>query len=307
MLELSILGFLHEEPLHGYELKARIQALSGHIRPVSDGALYPAISRLVKAGLVEQRTEPGTGAAPRRVLSLTEAGRDELHARLGHPKEAEITDGQRFFTLLAFLHHLPDRAAQAAVLRRRQAFLDVPASFFYRDGEPVRAERAPSLFRQGMLRIARATGAEEKKWLAEAIGELEGAAVLIDTVAWVRIEGGRILCARPRGKDVFYIPGGKREGAESDVETLVREIREELTVRIDPETAAHAGTYEAGGPGLPDGAVVRMACYTAEFTGELRASSEIEDVAWFSYADRDRVPPVDQQLFDDLKAAGDLV
>jgi len=174
MLELSILGFLFEEPLHGYELKARIHGLSGHIRPVSDGALYPAISRLVKAGLVEQRTEPGSGAAPRRTLSLTEAGRTELLARLRQPKEAEITDGQRFFTLLAFLHHLPDPTEQAAVLRRRQAFLDTPASFFYRDGEPVRAEEAPSIFRQGMLRIARATGTEEKKWLAEAIGSLEG-------------------------------------------------------------------------------------------------------------------------------------
>ncbi len=56
----------------------------------------------------------------------------------------------------------------------RQAFLNIPASFFYRDGEPVRAEESPSLFRQGMLRIARATGTEEKKWLAEAIGSLEG-------------------------------------------------------------------------------------------------------------------------------------
>ncbi len=34
-------------------------------------------------------------------------------------------------------------------------------SFFYSDGEPVRAEEAPGLFRQGMLRIARATGAEQ--------------------------------------------------------------------------------------------------------------------------------------------------
>ncbi|MEU7295036.1 PadR family transcriptional regulator [Streptomyces exfoliatus] len=174
MLELSILGFLYEEPLHGYELKARIQGLSGHIRPVSDGALYPAITRLVKAGLVEQHTEPGSGAAPRRILSLTESGRADLQARLRHPKDVEITDGQRFFTVLSFLRHLPDRAEQAAVLRRRQIFLDTPASFFYRDGEPVRAEEAPDLFRQGMLRIARATGAEEKKWLAEAITALEG-------------------------------------------------------------------------------------------------------------------------------------
>ncbi|MGW4531674.1 NUDIX hydrolase [Nocardia sp. NPDC004340] len=123
---------------------------------------------------------------------------------------------------------------------------------------------------------------------------------LIDTVAWVRIEGGRILCARPSGKDVFYIPGGKREGDETDLQTLVREIREELTVEITTETVAHVGTYEAL---IPD-AVVRMACYTAEYSGDIAVSSEIEEIAWFSYADRPHVPPVDQLLFDDLHADG---
>ncbi|WP_037906393.1 PadR family transcriptional regulator [Actinacidiphila yeochonensis] len=173
MLELSVLGFLHEEPLHGYELKARIQALNGHIRPVSDGALYPAITRLAKAGLVEQHTEPGSGAANRRIVSLTPAGRAELLSRLRDPKDVEISDGQRFFALLAFLRHLPDPAGQAAVLRRRQAFLETPASFFYRDGEPVSAEEVPDLFRQGMLRVARATAAAERAWLAESIARLD--------------------------------------------------------------------------------------------------------------------------------------
>jgi 8-oxo-dGTP diphosphatase len=131
--------------------------------------------------------------------------------------------------------------------------------------------------------------------------------VLIDTVAWVRIQNGRILCARPRGKDVFYIPGGKREEAESDRETLLREIEEELTILLNPQTAVHVGTYEAAAPGLPDGTVVRMTCYIAEYQGELVPSNEIEEIAWFSYADRDLVPPVDQLLFDDLKAAGELL
>ncbi len=130
--------------------------------------------------------------------------------------------------------------------------------------------------------------------------------MLIDTVAWVRVEDGRVLCARPRGKDVFYVPGGKREGAESDLQTLVREIHEELAVRLDPRTAVHVGTYEAAGPGLPDGTVVRMACYTATHHGEPTPSSEIEELAWFGYADRDRVPPVDRLLFADLRAAGQL-
>ncbi|QKW08944.1 NUDIX domain-containing protein [Streptomyces sp. NA04227] len=132
-------------------------------------------------------------------------------------------------------------------------------------------------------------------------------AKLIDTVAWVRIEGGRILCARPRGKDVFYIPGGKREGTETDLQTLLREIEEELTVLLDPETVSHVGTYEAREPGGPQGGLlVRMSCYTGAYRGELAPSSEIDEMAWFSYADRDRVPLVDQLLFDDLRAAGQL-
>ncbi|WP_194813604.1 NUDIX domain-containing protein [Nocardia sp. XZ_19_385] len=125
---------------------------------------------------------------------------------------------------------------------------------------------------------------------------------LIDTVAWVRIEDGRILCARPRGKDVFYIPGGKREGTETDLQTLLREIEEELTVALLPDTVAHVGTYEAADNGL----LVRMSCYTADYRGTLAASSEIDALAWFAYADRELVPPVDQLLFDDLVAAGQL-
>ena len=127
--------------------------------------------------------------------------------------------------------------------------------------------------------------------------------MFVDTVAWVRLENGRILCARPHGKDIFYIPGGKREGAESDLQTLLREITEELAVELRPETVAHVGTYEAG---QADGAMVRMSCYSGDYTGTLTASGEIDELAWFGYADRPRVPPVDQLLFDDLRAAGKL-
>jgi 8-oxo-dGTP diphosphatase len=126
---------------------------------------------------------------------------------------------------------------------------------------------------------------------------------MLDTVAWVHVRHGRILTARPRGKDIFYIPGGKREGGETDLQTLLRETAEELTVALAPETVAHVGTYQAR---HPDGTVVRMSCYTAGYSGTLAPSSEIDELAWFRYADRRLVPPVDQQLFDDLKAAGEL-
>ncbi|GAA3857948.1 NUDIX hydrolase [Streptomyces sedi] len=128
----------------------------------------------------------------------------------------------------------------------------------------------------------------------------------IDTVAWVHLEGGKLLGARSKGKDVFYIPGGKRAPGESDLETLSREVREELTVTIDPATARHVGTYTAQAHGHPEGTLVTMACYTADYAGTLTASSEIEEIAWLTLADRERTAPVDHAVLDDLAAAGRL-
>ncbi|HEU5027008.1 MAG TPA: NUDIX domain-containing protein [Spirillospora sp.] len=129
---------------------------------------------------------------------------------------------------------------------------------------------------------------------------------MIDKIAWILLDGGRILSTRSRGKDVYYLPGGKREPGESDGQTLVREVREELAVDVLPDTVAHLGTWEAQAHGHAGGVTVRMTCYTAEYSGTPAPSSEIEEVAWLGYADRGRVSPVDQLIFDDLHAAGRL-
>ncbi|KIL40913.1 DNA mismatch repair protein MutT [Gordoniibacillus kamchatkensis] len=126
-------------------------------------------------------------------------------------------------------------------------------------------------------------------------------ATIIDKIAWIYIVEGRILCARSKGNDTYYIPGGKREPGETDIDTLVREIEEELSVRIKPETAAPLGTFEAGAHGKPEGVVVKMACYFADFEGELRPASEIEELAWLTYKDRDRISPVSRLIFEQLR------
>lgn len=123
---------------------------------------------------------------------------------------------------------------------------------------------------------------------------------IIDKIAWINIVNGRILSARSKGKDIYYLPGGKREPGETDIDTLLREIEEELSVRIKPESISYFGTFEAGAHGKSEGVLVKMACYSAEFDGELRPASEIDELAWLSYKDRDRVSPVSQILFEKL-------
>ncbi|GAA5076679.1 PadR family transcriptional regulator [Nocardia iowensis] len=172
MVDLAILGFLSEEPLHGYELRVRIARLSGHVDTISHGTLYPAIKRMETAGLLTRTSQPGAAAAPRHVLALTDAGRAELREWLRDPPAPFITDENRWFALLAFLRYLPDRAAQAAVLRRRLTFLEQPSSFFYDGDRPLAAEDIDDPFRRGVLRIARATSKAEMTWLTETLDEL---------------------------------------------------------------------------------------------------------------------------------------
>jgi 8-oxo-dGTP pyrophosphatase MutT (NUDIX family) len=127
---------------------------------------------------------------------------------------------------------------------------------------------------------------------------------VIDKIAWLHLVDGRILSTRSRGKQAYYLPGGKREPGETDAQTLVREIREEVTVSIDEPTIRPAGVFEAQADGKASGVVVRMTCFTAGYTGTLAASSEIEEIAWLGYADRDRVSAVDKLIFDHLHESG---
>jgi 8-oxo-dGTP pyrophosphatase MutT (NUDIX family) len=138
------------------------------------------------------------------------------------------------------------------------------------------------------------------------IGFLRGTVMLIDKVALLHWQDGKILSSRSKGKDSWYLPGGKREGSESDVETLIREIQEELSVSVDPETAVYYGTFEAQAHGKAEGITVRMTCYTAGFSGTPFPSHEIEELKWLTYQDKDVVSPVDKLIFDDLHMKGYL-
>lgn len=129
----------------------------------------------------------------------------------------------------------------------------------------------------------------------------------IDKIAYIRVENGKILSTKSKGRSKYYIPGGKRENNETDDETLIREIREELNVSIILATINYFGTFKAQADSHNAGIVVKMTCYTAEYEGNLEPYSEIEEIKWLSYADRENVSEVDKLIFDFLKEKGELL
>ncbi|MCK0116005.1 DNA-binding PadR family transcriptional regulator [Isoptericola sp. CG 20/1183] len=64
VLETAILGLLSSAPLHGYELRKRLNLLLGSFRAFSYGTLYPALKSLVARGLIET-VDPDPEALPR--------------------------------------------------------------------------------------------------------------------------------------------------------------------------------------------------------------------------------------------------
>lgn len=122
----------------------------------------------------------------------------------------------------------------------------------------------------------------------------------IDKIAFIYLKNGKILSTLSKGKDTYYIPGGKREENETDEETLIRECKEELTIDIKKDTIKYYGTFEAQAHGKAEGILVKMTCYMADFNGQLEASSEIQEIKWLDYNDLDKISPVDKLIFKDL-------
>jgi len=128
----------------------------------------------------------------------------------------------------------------------------------------------------------------------------------IDKIALIKIKDGQVLSTKSKGKNKYYFPGGKRELGESDEQTLIREIREELSVEIIPNSYKYIGTFKAQSDGMKDGIIVKMTCYSADFNGVLKPNNEIEEIKWLNFTDIDTVSAVDKIIFVFLKDKGEL-
>jgi len=122
----------------------------------------------------------------------------------------------------------------------------------------------------------------------------------IDKLAWLHIKNRQLLSAVSKGKETYYIPGGKRDPGESDEEALVREIKEELSVDIKRDTIFYFDTFKAQADGKEEGVIVKITCYMGDFQGEIKPDSEIDRAIWITSKDREKCSLVVKYLIDDL-------
>ena len=77
-LDLLILKTLALGPLHGYGVGQRIEQMSGGVFKLTLGALYPALQRLERSGLVKAEWSVSDNNRRARYYTLTATGRRRL-------------------------------------------------------------------------------------------------------------------------------------------------------------------------------------------------------------------------------------
>ncbi len=126
-LELAVLGLLHENPMHGYELRKQLNVTLGWGRVLSYGSLYPALKKMLKAGwITEHVTAPEAGAGVSRrqriVYELTPAG-DERFAKVMSDAGPATWEDDNFDVRFAFFGRT-DREIRLRILEGRRARME---------------------------------------------------------------------------------------------------------------------------------------------------------------------------------------
>src|SRR5258708_21053978 len=120
-LKYGILGLIAEEPLHGYEVKTRFEAMLGGTWEVNIGQVYSTLQRLERAALVEAVGERGDRG--RLAYQVTDAGRAELQRWLSEPDAAPQQIHDELFVKLMLMRRLANGNLEGLIARQRRVYL----------------------------------------------------------------------------------------------------------------------------------------------------------------------------------------
>jgi PadR family transcriptional regulator PadR len=82
LLELAILNTIADEALYGYDIVRRLSSVDSLV--ITEGTVYPILSRLRGERYVETFLEESSSGPPRKYYRLTARGREELRRMNEH-------------------------------------------------------------------------------------------------------------------------------------------------------------------------------------------------------------------------------
>jgi DNA-binding PadR family transcriptional regulator len=170
VLEFAVLGILHEAPLHGYELRKRVNSVLGSFRAFSYGSLYPCLKQLLRAGLIVEDVSsnaatPLAGKRSKIVYKLTADGKEHFQELLGDSGPSAWED-ENFGVHFAFFGRT-DAATRLRILEGRRSRLEERLEGFR--GALTRTRERMDSYTQELQRHGLESVEREVRWLNELI------------------------------------------------------------------------------------------------------------------------------------------
>ncbi len=171
-MELALLGYLSHTPQHGYSLHQQLSAREGlgMVWRLKPSQLYALLEKLEAAGLVTSQVQPQDPHPPRRIFSLTQAGRDAYETWRVGAVERPHQMRQLFFAKLFFCLQESPLATKKLIERQRQTALRWLADL----EERSRSSEAASGFEIALQQYRKRQVDMILSWLDSCQAELDG-------------------------------------------------------------------------------------------------------------------------------------
>lgn len=121
-----------------------------------------------------------------------------------------------------------------------------------------------------------------------------------------RDPGGKVLTVRKAGTAKFMFPGGKLEPGESAIDAAVREVGEELDIRVRAADLRPVGTFTSAAANEP-GHSVTATVFEHPYVPVDAPAAEIAELRWDDLsadAPDDLAPLLADRVFPELRETG---
>jgi len=252
VLELAILGLLHESPMHGYELRKRLITMLGAFRAAfSYGSLYPTLRRLkAKGWITEDAPDPDhpapplTGRRGKVVYKLTAEGKErfeELLAQAG----PETFDDPGFGVHFAFFART-DQATRLRILEGRRRRVEERREGL-REALSRAAERLDA-YTQELQRHGLEACEREVRWLEELIAsERAGQPPTVTVIDPASLNRGPRTTEQERSQTTDTGESSKPESSSSVSEQQNSDVHKNPESKSQKQQSRHPAQRPSGG------------------------------------------------------------